>query len=132
HARFGRDADPPELKIAIGDTISVTIWESATGGLFSEPPPERSGTGSRSGTEPLAPESRMTPPEPPGGSSSPFAPLFGTPNPRLGSPTPSSGQRPGASNPATEPFSIEPAAATSGRRGATIPDQPVASDGPIC
>ena len=34
-ARFEKDANPPELKIAVGDTISVTIWESAAGGLFS-------------------------------------------------------------------------------------------------
>src|SRR5438445_7842854 len=77
HARFEKDADPPELKIAIGDTISVTIWESAAGGLFSEPPPERSGTGSRPATEPLAPESPLPPPEPPGRSTSPFDQLFG-------------------------------------------------------
>src|ERR1700736_2443880 len=38
HARFENDVDPPELKIAIGDTISVTIWESAAGGLFTRAP----------------------------------------------------------------------------------------------
>src|SRR6266550_7461935 len=70
HVRFEKDVDPPELKIAIGDTISVTIWESAAGGLFSEPPPERSGTGSRPATEPLAPESPLPPPDQPGGSTS--------------------------------------------------------------
>src|SRR5438876_12286236 len=37
--RFKRAAQPPEVKIAIGDTISVLIWESAAGGLFSEAPP---------------------------------------------------------------------------------------------
>src|SRR5262245_16743398 len=41
HNRFGNGAEPSELKIAIGDTISVTIWESSAGGLFSEAPPER-------------------------------------------------------------------------------------------
>ncbi len=34
-ARFKKTAEPPEVKIAIGDTISVLIWESAAGGLFS-------------------------------------------------------------------------------------------------
>jgi len=38
-ARFQKDAQPPEVKIAIGDTVSVLIWESAAGGLFSEAPP---------------------------------------------------------------------------------------------
>ena len=61
YARFENNADPPELKIAIGDTISVTIWESAAGGLFSEAPAQPF-TGSRPATEPLAPESRPTAP----------------------------------------------------------------------
>jgi polysaccharide export outer membrane protein len=56
--RFNKDAQPPEVKIAIGDTVSVMIWESAAGGLFSETPPAPAPTGGRSGIEPLAPESR--------------------------------------------------------------------------
>ncbi|MGA7866634.1 MAG: hypothetical protein WCA23_22045, partial [Stellaceae bacterium] len=36
--RFKKDALPPEVRIAIGDTVSVMIWESAAGGLFSEEP----------------------------------------------------------------------------------------------
>lgn len=32
--RFKRYLPPPELKIAIGDTVSVVIWESAANGLF--------------------------------------------------------------------------------------------------
>src|SRR5205814_4334211 len=80
HARFGGHPGPPELKIAIGDTISVTIWEGAAGGLFSEAPAP-SFPGSRPATEPLAPESPRRPgarvpvpetpvpaPETPGGS----------------------------------------------------------------
>src|SRR5262245_57280146 len=55
HLRFAKDTSAPELRIAIGDTISVTIWESAAGGLFSEAPPERSFVPSRRGVEPLAP-----------------------------------------------------------------------------
>jgi polysaccharide biosynthesis/export protein len=131
HARFEKDTDPPELKIAIGDTISVTIWESAAGGLFSEAPPERSSTGSRPAIEPLAPESPPPAPEPPGGSNPPFDQLFGIPNPRTGASTPSPGGRPDANNPVTGRFSIETAAATDGRRGATIPDQQVNPDGAI-
>jgi polysaccharide export outer membrane protein len=135
HARFEKDADPPELKIAIGDTISVTIWESAAGGLFGEAPVQPF-TGSRPATEPLAPESRPTAPgtgvpapETPGGPNLPFDQFFGAPGTRSGAPSPD--QRPGASNPATAPFSAETAAAAGGRQGATIPDQLVAADGAI-
>ena len=55
--RFQKDAQPPEVKIAIGDTVSVLIWESAAGGLFSEAPSAPAPTGGRSGIEPLTPES---------------------------------------------------------------------------
>src|ERR1700756_1420310 len=51
--RFKGDAQPPEVKIAVGDTISVLIWESAAGGLFSEAP---SLPPTAPGIEPLAPE----------------------------------------------------------------------------
>jgi polysaccharide export outer membrane protein len=135
HARFEKDADPPELKIAIGDTISVTIWESAAGGLFSEAPVQPF-TGSRPATEPLGPESRPTAPgigvpapETPGGPNLPFDQLFGAPGTRSEAPSPD--RRPGTSNPAIAPFSAETAAAAGGRQGATIPDQPVAADGAI-
>jgi len=124
HARFEKDADPPELKIAIGDTISVTIWESAAGGLFGEAPVQPF-TGSRPATEPLAPESRPTvpgtgvpAPETPGGPNLPFDQFSGAP-----------GRRPGA--PSSAPFSAETAAAAGGRQGATIPDQLVTADGAI-
>jgi polysaccharide export outer membrane protein len=138
-ARFEKNANPPELKIAIGDTISVTIWESAAGGLFSPelPPPS---PGSRPSVEPLAPESPPTAPqapmpetETPGGLPPPFNLLFGPPTAPPGPPvaaTPSS-RRPGGANPAEQPLSIEEVAAASSERGATIPDQQVASDSTI-
>jgi polysaccharide biosynthesis/export protein len=135
HARFDKHPDPPELKIAIGDTISVTIWESAAGGLFSEAPAPTF-PGSRPTIEPLAPESRpggpgtrVPAPETPGGSNLPFEQPFGVPSPRSGAPSPD--RRPGTRNPATAPFPTETAAAASGRQGATIPDQPIAADGAI-
>src|SRR5216684_3417066 len=34
HQRFKEYLPPPDLKIAIGDTVSVVIWESAANGLF--------------------------------------------------------------------------------------------------
>jgi polysaccharide export outer membrane protein len=139
HARFKKAANPPELKIAVGDTVSVTIWESAAGGLFTpELPPLF--PASRRSVEPLAPESPPTAPvapetetESPGGLPSPFNQLFGPPTPS-GPPaeaTPPSGRRPSTANPAEPPLSIEAAAAASSQQGATIPNQQVALDGTI-
>src|SRR6266478_2006591 len=82
--RFKKDAPPPEVKIAVGDTISVLIWESAAGGLFSEAPPATLPTGSRPATEPLAPESRPPTGQRPSDS---------------GAPNPSIRQPPGATEP---------------------------------
>jgi polysaccharide export outer membrane protein len=60
--RFKTAGQPPELKIAIGDTVSLLIWESAAGGLFTEPLPTFI-PGAEPQTEPLAPGS-----QPPGGN----------------------------------------------------------------
>jgi polysaccharide export outer membrane protein len=113
--RFQKDAQPPEVKIAIGDTVSVLIWESAAGGLFSETPPAPAPTGGRSGIEPLAPESRP----PPG--------QFGIPRSPTETGRPQEEQRPSAG----EPFLPEAIGAAGGRRSATIPDQEVGADGAI-
>jgi polysaccharide export outer membrane protein len=120
--RFKGDVQPPEVKIAVGDTISVLIWESAAGGLFSEAPSLPPTT---PGIEPLAPE-----------AAPPVGELQGERGaPRLPSRRPSGasntqqGQSP-AGNPPTRPFSIE-AVATSGRRPALIPDQEVDANGDI-
>jgi polysaccharide export outer membrane protein len=127
-ARFEKDGSPPELKIAIGDTIAVTLWESAAGGLFSEPAPDRSFTPSRPRIEPLAPESRPPQPAAPGGSNLPF----GTANPPIEAPQPSTGRPPGGtSTPPRPPTSAEASIEGSNQRRATIPDQPVAADGAI-
>ncbi len=135
HARFEKGLQPPELKIAVGDTLSVTIWESAAGGLFSEASPPQLPGGSRPGTEPLAPESPRPTTETPTGPVPGLDQLFGTSNqPPVASPET---QLPGASRPSssnirqTGPLSIEATAATADRRGATIPDQQVAPDGAI-
>ena len=125
--RFKKDAPLPEVKIAAGDTISVLIWESAAGGLFSEAPPAAAPTGGRSGVEPLAPESRPPPSGQPG--------EFGAPSSPTGRPTdtlrPRGEQRPGAGSPSGEAFSLEAAAAAAGRKPAIIPDQQVGADGAI-
>jgi polysaccharide biosynthesis/export protein len=99
--RFKKDSQPADVKIAVGDTVSVLIWESAAGGLFTEAPPPLPSTGLRPETEPLAPESQ----------------------PRTGRRT--TGNQP------RETFLAETTAAVGGRRPATIPDQEVGTDGAI-
>jgi len=37
HTRFRKYGKPPAPKIGVGDTVSVSIWEAAGGGLFSAP-----------------------------------------------------------------------------------------------
>lgn len=49
---FGDHRPPPSQRIGIGDTISVTIWEAAAGGLFSSPAIDRNSTGARSAVIP--------------------------------------------------------------------------------
>ena len=117
--RFKKDAQPPEVKIAIGDTISVMIWESAAGGLFSETPPAPAPPGGRSGIEPLTPESRP----PPIGQQGEFG------NPRRPTETgrPQEEQRPSVG----ESFPMEGIGAAAGRRSTTIPNQEVGADGAI-
>ena len=50
--RFGKNGKPPAPKIGIGDTISVSIWEAAGGGLFGASPTDHVTAGSRSVTIP--------------------------------------------------------------------------------
>ena len=51
-SRFGDYRPPSRYVVGVGDTISVTIWEAAAGGLFSGPVIDRLGTGSRSAAIP--------------------------------------------------------------------------------
>src|SRR6516165_7759247 len=105
HARFEKDGNPPEIKIAVGDTVSVTIWESAAGGLFSEAPAPQLPTGSRPGIEPLAPESPRPPVETPVGPIPETEQLLGARNQLPGAPpeTPArqAGQPPSGNIPPT-------------------------------
>jgi polysaccharide export outer membrane protein len=128
-ARFEKDGSPPELKIALGDTIAVTLWESAAGGLFGEAP-DRSFAPSRPAIEPLAPEPRLPQPAAPGGPS----PLFEQPPgaaTQPAAPVSSTGRQPGGTSAAGRPPSSGASIEASDRRPATIPDQPVAADGAI-
>ena len=50
---FGDYRPAPDLRVGVGDSVSVTIWEAAAGGLFSAAPSERSiSAGSRTATLP--------------------------------------------------------------------------------
>jgi len=51
-ARFKKYGRPPQPKIGIGDSIVVSIWEAASGGLFSSSPTDHVSAGSRSVTIP--------------------------------------------------------------------------------
>ena len=136
HARFEKDSNPPELKIAVGDTVSVTIWESAAGGLFSEAPPApQLPTGSRPGTEPLAPESPRPPVETPAGPIPETDQLLGAPNQLPGAapetPPSQAGQPLSGNISQVVPFPNEATGTAVNQRSATIPDQQVAPDGAI-
>jgi polysaccharide biosynthesis/export protein len=50
--RFQKYGKPPDPKIGIGDTITITIWEAAAGGLFGSSPTTGVSPGSRSVTIP--------------------------------------------------------------------------------
>ena len=52
HARFKKYGRPPQPKIGIGDGVVVSIWEAASGGLFSTSPTDHVSAGSRSVTMP--------------------------------------------------------------------------------
>jgi polysaccharide export outer membrane protein len=49
---FGDKRPAPSQRIGIGDTLNVTIWEAAAGGLFSSPAIDRNSTGARSANIP--------------------------------------------------------------------------------
>jgi polysaccharide export outer membrane protein len=119
--RFNQNAPPPEIRIGIGDTISVMIWESAAGGLFTETPPTT--TGPKPETEPLAPE--VQPPSPELRLPGP------APRPPAGAAAPQERRPPAAGNVPSERFSLEAALAAGGRQATVIPDQQVGPDGAI-
>jgi len=52
HARFKKYGRPPQPKIGVGDSVVVSIWEAAGGGLFSASPTDHVSAGSRSVTIP--------------------------------------------------------------------------------
>jgi polysaccharide export outer membrane protein len=67
HVRFKKYGRPPQPKIGIGDSLVITIWEAAGGGLFGASPTDHVSAGSRSVTIPEQIVARD------GGISVPFA-----------------------------------------------------------
>jgi polysaccharide export outer membrane protein len=49
---FGNQRPPTRQAIGVGDSVQITIWEAAAGGLFSAPAIDRLGPGSRSAVIP--------------------------------------------------------------------------------
>ncbi len=52
HVRFKKYGKPPQPKIGVGDSVVVSIWEAAGGGLFGSSPTDHVSAGSRSVTIP--------------------------------------------------------------------------------
>lgn len=50
--RFGDYRPPASFAIGVGDSVQITLWEAASGGLFSSPATERVSPGSRSASIP--------------------------------------------------------------------------------
>src|SRR6266567_3637291 len=51
-SRFKKYGKPPQPRIGVGDAVVISIWEAASGGLFSSSPTEHVSAGSRSVTIP--------------------------------------------------------------------------------
>lgn len=133
---FDKVAAPPRLPIAIGDTISVVIWEAAAGGLFTEAAPPLLPAVPEQRIEPLTPPAR--PRNEPGGGRNPSAEeLFGNPQPPAEAPPPTepSPGLPGglAAGAAGTELSqaLQGVAAENAREGIRLPEQQVGTDGGI-
>src|SRR5258707_5112982 len=54
HTRFKKYGRPPQPRIGVGDSLVVSIWEAAGGGLFGPPPPRHASPRARHTTGPEA------------------------------------------------------------------------------
>jgi polysaccharide export outer membrane protein len=50
-SRFQTQDEPPKLRIRVGDTVAVSVWEAASGGLFGAAPLPAAEIGARTGTK---------------------------------------------------------------------------------
>lgn len=150
HQRFKKYVPPPELKIAVGDTVSVIIWESAANGLFGNSITELSFSAGAAARLRTRPESSLGgAPSLPGGVA-PAAELLGrlfggAASPSLTAPLASDGGALGALAPRGAQGALGAPdsarlsqlerliglAQQTGRPGTRIPDQQVGSDGAI-
>lgn len=48
--QFQAESRPPRVTIRVGDTVSVSVWEAASGGLFGAAPTQAAGVGPRTET----------------------------------------------------------------------------------
>lgn len=138
HQRFKKYVPPPELKIAVGDTVSVIIWESAANGLFGNSITELSFSAGAAARLRTRPESSLGgAPSLPGGVA-PAAELLGrlfggAASASLTAPLASDGGALGAPDSArlSQLERLIGLAQQTGRPGTRIPDQQVGSDGAI-
>jgi polysaccharide export outer membrane protein len=114
---------PPPIPIAIGDTLSVLIWESATGGLFTPAPPQQP-SGAQLGIEPLAPQ-------PPSGSGERREELGTQVRPEQPTAPSEAAETRRRGRSGEEMFQAEAVGAAPGRRATVLPDQQVGNDGAI-
>jgi polysaccharide export outer membrane protein len=136
--RFKQYQPPPELNIAVGDTVSVVIWEAAANGLFgnslAELPLRRGAA--NGGTRQVEETASRSSPAAPFGQTLAPSPFIGPTDTRRAAPSPpivagagaasafAARDRGGAS-------ALTRHAGQTGRPGTAIPDQPVGPDGTI-
>jgi polysaccharide export outer membrane protein len=126
--RFKPYVPPPDLKIAVGDTVSVVIWEAGADGLFGNSLTELSLPAG-------APARLQTGAAPPPLGGVPSLPVGATATPRtLGLLSGATAGIPGEFGPARPAKGVEglvDVAEQSGHAGTRIPNQQVGSDGAI-
>jgi polysaccharide export outer membrane protein len=134
HTLFAAQGKPPPPLIAVGDRLSVVIWEAGAGGLFTAPLPEPAIRPANPTIEPLQ-EQTPSPQTNPGNSE--LNRLFGIPSPgetTPGRPPESEGrpQIPQATPPvAAANTSVAALVAAENQLGVTMPEQVVARNGTI-
>jgi polysaccharide export outer membrane protein len=136
HERFKEYVPAAELKIDVGDTVSVVIWESGSEGLFGESLTEMEFPAGAAALAEIQPPAGVTGvPLLPSGLAAPpnlLAMLFGGGVPNLAAAAAAAAAG-GAAESATPPQleQLLDLATQSGRPGTRIPDQQVGTDGAI-
>lgn len=139
--RFKEYLPPPELKIAVGDTVSVVIWEAASNGLFgnslAEFPPRRGGATGRIRREATQGGATRSGPAGPSDRRLERSPFMEPDAARPAAPSPMAVPTEPNANTAFAPRDrnaikeLAARASQTGRPGTSIPSQPVGPDGTI-